>query len=1143
MFFSDIIQKFKLLPDLGSQMLNTAKSQNIAKKADEQYQSIIKPKESIGSGIFSDVVTKYNLPQVTSQQREATYKEPIKKKVVLPKTERVLSTLKDIAQSLPREGAGAVMEIIERRSGLTPGTLSITPGAGEVLSEEKYGKLGPKVEKILFGNRPVETLTKQGEELLVGFGVDDKSSKKFGLPIGLVMLGLDLTPAGSDDMIKLLAKANKAEDVKNILTTIKTIDNSKITDDIVQSISKTSNKEEIKKLVSGLSNIWNEANKTIPATKQNLQTITKESVKKSSERILKDTEKKATLDFTQQQGIKLTSEVKAKIKGEAPKIETSGKKFEDVKPKPVVQDASPKISKERGFARSVRLSPETAQPIKESLKEIPLTYESLQNRQIIDSAKLRVNNSVDDAKKFIYDSIEPDAEVTATGIELMRHYQKNKDYLSAINIADQLAEKLTKAGQSIQAAKLYANLSPEAVLIKAQKLVREANKNKPFWQKEIQLSEDTAKNLSELAEKMKTATGDLKMELADEIGSILRQIPISGVGRKISMAQTLAQLLNPKTILVRNPLGNELFYRLERMTKYAMTPIDMIRSKLTGTDRVITFKSAKQGEYWKNFMKGLRAGWKGLSPAGLTSQYDIYAPAFKSKWNPLTYLEKTLGATLRSFDYAAYSRAKNSVIGELGYLKALNEGKKGVELKYLAKQYASEVDDAILQIADDYGKYVTYQDNNLISKGFQSLKKGLNVGQEFGVGDLVLKYPRTPGALLMRGLEYSPAGFLRSVYEIANPLLKGKNINSREVLMSLGRAIVGSLGLTGLGYYLADKGIITGKSGSDKDVSYLESAVGGGQYRINLSALKRWVLSGFKETQTQDGDTIYSYDWAQPVALAISLGANMNKNVKESELTGKKKGALSGTAGTLVSSLGGAIETLTEQPLISGVKRFIGGQSPIDSILDTIESMPSSFTPTLLNQFRQVEDPISRQTYDPKMFERAINKVKARIPFIAESLPKKYDTLGNEQTFPQDPNLFNIFLNPGFISEYKPSDAAQLVLNIYNETGETKQFPKVAPKKLTFQGKVVELSGEQYSKFQKDIGEKTGIVFGELARNDKFVNGNNDDKIKILDYVLGKTYAQEKFKILTSEQKELLIKSFSPAEREKFAKDLISVMK
>jgi hypothetical protein len=673
--------------------------------------------------------------------------------------------------------------------------------------------------------------------------------------------------------------------------------------------------------------------------------------------------------------------------------------------------------------------------------------------------------------------------------------------------------------------------------------VREANKNKWRWQKDIKLPPETAGRLSELARKMNEASGDLKVELADEIHSILRTIPRVGLGKMISTTQTLFQLLNPKTILTRNPLGNELFYRLDRVNKYLATPIDLVRSKLTGTKRTVTFKSVKQGEFWSNFIKGAKAGWKGTSPAGLGTQFEIYAPTFKSKWNPLSYLEKSLGATLKGFDYAAYARAKNTTIGELGYLKALNAGIRGKGLKEAAKKFAQDADDTILQIADDYGKYVTYQDNNVISNMMSALKKTLNLKQDFGLGDMVLKYPKTPGALLMRGLEYSPVGFLKSAFEIARPILKGKPVNNREVELGLSRAITGTLGLTGLGYYLADKGIITGKSDKDLDVKAMERATGGGEYKINMSALKRWAISGFKDAETKEGDMIYSYDWAQPIALSLSIGANMNKNIKEGEGTGQKRGVFAGTPGTIASSIAGGVNTLTEQPVLSGVKRFFTGYNPVDSAMDVVKGIPSSFTPTILNQMKQTEDNVARETYSPDFLDYAVNMAKNKIPGLAKTLPVKYTTLGEKQSIYENPSLFNIFFNPGFVSTYKPTPAAQLVLEVYSQTGEKKQFPKVAPRDITMYGKKFQLDGERISKFQQRIGEATNVIFTQLANNEKFRKASNEEKAKLMDYVLSGLWEKEKLLILSKEEKKALINSLDGGQKQDFAKRIVKALK
>jgi len=794
------------------------------------------------------------------------------------------------------------------------------------------------------------------------------------------------------------------------------------------------------------------------------------------------------------------------------------------------------------FGKAVKESPETSPELKKNLEERDLNRPVLPNKEIVDKAKARIEKSPDEAVAYITGGKEADAEQVATSIELIRKFQRDGRFEAAGDVAETIAEKLRRAGQTVQAAKLYAHLKPETILLQAQKIVSKLNAGKFRWQKDVKLGKDTIEQISTLAKRMGEATDPfMKVELGQEIQSILSKIPEPGILKKVSTIQTMAQLLNPKTVLTRNPLGNEIFYRLERVNKYAASAVDFARSTLTGADRQVTFHSVKQGEYWKNWLAGLKAGWKGVSPSGLDTQFEIHAPAFKEKWNPLTYLEKALGVSLRSFDHAAYKRGVNQTLGELGWLQARNEGLTGAARREAAKNHANNASDKMLQIADDYGKYITFQDNNVLSKTLSGVKKTLNLGQDFGIGDLVIKYPKTPGALIMRGLDYSPAGFLRSAYLVSEPFLKrGAKADVREIEVALSRAITGTLGLTGLGYYLADKGIITGRSEENKKVTGLEKSIGGGRYQVNLSALKRWALSGFQDTSIQENDRLYTYDWAQPVALALSLGANMNEAVVSSEQKRATRGLLAGVPGTAESSISGAIESITEQPLFTGIKNLFGGQGPVQAGLDVVEGMPSSFTPTLLNQFRQVVDPVQRETWNPSLLSRSINRVKARLPGLSESLPKRFDVFGKESKVMENPNAFNIFLNPGFTSTYRPTPAAQLVLEIYDSLGETKQLPRVAPRYLVFQGKRVNLTGGQISAFQENIGKATEAIFSGLAGDKRFQSLPNDKKADALNYVLGKIYAKQRFLILTPEQKMGLIEGMSPEQRNAFAKDLKS---
>lgn len=665
-----------------------------------------------------------------------------------------------------------------------------------------------------------------------------------------------------------------------------------------------------------------------------------------------------------------------------------------------------------------------------------------------------------------------------------------------VEFADWSAEMVKAFGEDItpQLRNLYEK-SVEAFELSSKKVTSKSfNTAEKLTQKLIntkQLNEQEANSLLKLASQVDELSGEAKRVASQDLQVILQSLDQPSLGKKISSIQTQAQLLNPKT-QVRNVLGNELFYRLERISKYISTPIDIAQSKLTGSERTVTFKTHNQGKYWENFINGGNAGWRGVNINGIETQYDLASPAFKGKYNPFKYTEKVLGAALRSFDNAAYSRAVNKTLGELGTLDAINNGVK--PSKSYVEEFIRKADENIMKIATDYGKYVTFQDNNLLSQGLTKFKRGLNFGKDFGLGDLIIKYPKTPGALLMRALEYSPAGFLRSAKIIAEPLLKnGIDKNPREAVEALSRAIVGTGGLSMLGYYLMDKDIITGAASGDKDIRSLQSKTGRGAYQVNLSALYRFVKSGFdpKESAIKEGDQLYNYDWMQPLSIAISLGANVKGNQSKDS-----SNIASGALGVAYNSAAGALNTLTQQSVLQGVESALSGytgQTSTDKIISIIADMPSSFVPTFSNQNKQLQDNAKRETYAPTIGEKTLNTVKAKIPGLAETLPKKYDTLGQEQTHYQDNNAFNVFANPGFPAKYKLSDEARKIVDLIAATGDETLAPRVPGK--TING--MKLSGKEYSRFSQLQGEETKRLVSELDTS-LSVEDQADEMEKIL---------------------------------------------
>lgn len=650
-----------------------------------------------------------------------------------------------------------------------------------------------------------------------------------------------------------------------------------------------------------------------------------------------------------------------------------------------------------------------------------------------------------------------------------------------IKFADWSEQMIKDFGSDLkpQLEQLYEK-SKEAFNISSKKITREtiseAEKLTNKVIREKQLTGSEAESLLNIAQRVSALSGEAKRTASQDLQAILQSLDKPSLGRKIASAQTQAQLLNPKT-QVRNVLGNELFYRLERINKYVSTPIDIARSKLTGSDRTVTFRTFNQGKYWDNWIKGGSAGARGVNINGLETQFDLASPAFTGKYNPLRYTEKALGASLRSFDNAAYSRAVNKSLGEMATLDAINSGVKPT--KEYVQNFIAKADDNVRQLADNYGKYVTFQDNNLISQGLTKFKRGLNLGKDFGFGDLVLKYPKTPGALLARALEYSPAGFIRSGLQIARPIFKnGVEKDPAAVVQGLSRAIIGTFGLSGLGYYLIQNDILTGQANKDRDIRSLQSAAGQGQYQVNLSALERFVKSGFdpKEGKIKEGDLLYNYDWMQPISVAVSMGANIQKNLSNDAPKGK---VATGALGAAYDSFAGGLNTLTEQSVLQGLARAAEGypgQTVTDKIADVLSDVPASFIPTIFNQVKQITDNTKRETTDPTLLEQTLNKAQAKIPGLAGRLPKKYDSLGNEQKHYQDNNAVNVFLNPGFPSRYKLSDEARMIVDLIAETGDEGIAPRVPNKKLDG----TPLTGEQFSRLSQLQGEETKDRLGSV---------------------------------------------------------------
>jgi len=651
------------------------------------------------------------------------------------------------------------------------------------------------------------------------------------------------------------------------------------------------------------------------------------------------------------------------------------------------------------------------------------------------------------------------------------------------------------------------------------------------------LSKEVSDQLVAIAEKIQTSTGNAKELAVWELHAAFAALQKPNVWQKLSSGQVIAQLGNIKTHL-RNIIGNEGFYRADRFVKYPASLIDSTISKLTGTPRTVTWRTSGGNminNYLDGFVKefkdigvgakrGAKAGWVGTRPENLNTQFDLRPKAFSDKGNiaerTVSFLENLNSAALTAEDFAAFNRARNETLREIAIVRAIN--KTGKTEKAVVESEMKEIENNISDVAHEvsrkYGEYATYQDDNFLSTTLLSIKRKLNklstlgATEDFGFGDLVMKYVRTPGALILRGMEYSPLGILKSAKELYMPWRKTGTPDRREAILALSRAIVGTAGLSGMGWFLADVGILTGSMDPEKDVRAMQKKVIGGSYRVNLSALKRFITSGFdrKEAEARKDDTLMDYSWYQPLAMAISFGANMSNNGFGKAIKGQPDNYLEGIVG--------AINSIAEQPLFSGIQQLAtkypgetAGEQAARGIGTVVKGAVASFVPTLFNQARTTIDNSERITYDTSFIKEMVNKVITKIPGLSETLPKSYDTLGEEKEIYKNGtnNPFYTFVSPAFINKYNPSKEAMLAISTFQETGETDQFPREVRRYFTVSEKRFDLTPDEWSQMQKTVGEKTQQGFSKISPKMR-----PEIQVKKMVDILGKAGEYGKIQIL-----------------------------
>lgn len=582
-----------------------------------------------------------------------------------------------------------------------------------------------------------------------------------------------------------------------------------------------------------------------------------------------------------------------------------------------------------------------------------------------------------------------------------------------------------------------------------------------------------------------------RKEAYDQIvQSIANQIPPT-FADKWNAWRYMSMLANPRTH-IRNIVGN-LGFQPVRLAKDEIAALIEGGLSLAGVkmDRTKSFVAAPElyQAAWKDF-SNVADSLSGSKYGDVSSEINDRRRIFKAK--PLERV-RTGNSNLLELEDVVFKRVT--------YADALAKflQANGATAQQLS---SGQIDTNLLDRARAYAGQqalkATYQDRNAVSDKVVQLSR---MAGPFG--EAIMPFKRTPANILVRGLEYSPAGLAKSLTVDLAKVKQGK-MTSAEAIDNVAAGITGT-GLMALGAYLFMNGMVTG-GGGDETQDALDDLTGKQNYALNLP-----------------GGGSITLDWLAPEALPFFMGVRMAETLGEDGVTGDD----------IIASFGAVADPMLEMSMLQSLNDLIDSVSYVDSAGkipaiagSALVSYFSQGVPTLFGQVERSAEDVRMSTYTdrgskiPTDVQYALGRASARIPgWDFQQIPY-IDAWGREEeSGPRQLRIFNNFLNPAYTSTENVTPVDAEAQRLYDALGESARIvvPKRAEKSITVDGETVYLDADQYVEYAKKKGQTAYDVLSAIIQTDAYQNMSDADKVSVFEDVY--KYANDIGKMAVSNYK------------------------
>lgn len=672
-------------------------------------------------------------------------------------------------------------------------------------------------------------------------------------------------------------------------------------------------------------------------------------------------------------------------------------------------------------------------------------------------------------------------ENTAIGWALYNNAANSGDVETAIDVLDTIVKRQRNAAQALQATRLLKQQDPSTQLYAAQRSVENLTEDlkKQYGEKAPDLKIDRY-----LAEKFLNAKDDdARTEAMKEIyRDIGRQMPSRFID-KWNAWRYFSMLGNPRTH-VRNIVGNVGFVPAVTVKNVIGAGIESAANAVSGgkvgrTKAILTTKDA-------GLIKAAWSDYANIREQALGSgKYNDNVNVRQEIEEGRTIFKPKLLEAMRKFNSTALD-AEDAWFSKPHYAAALAQFCKanGITAEQVAGGKGIE---AAREYAIREAQKATYRDTNAFSQMISDLGRyrGDNKMKRLGstLAEGILPFRKTPANILVRGVEYSPIGFLKSISYDLVQVQKG-NMQATEMIDRAAAGLTGT-GLMMLGLYMAKEGILRGSGGDDEKKKKFDELQGHQEYALELP-----------------NGTSITLDWLAPEALPFFVGANLYEQMQANN------GYL--TMSDMLQAASNVTDPLLSMSCLQSLNDVFdavgyASSGNTNALTSAVASAATSYLtqgiPTVFGQAERTGESTRMTTYTDKNkfltpdMQYALGKASARIPGVDYGQIPFIDAWGRtENSGGVAARAFNNFANPAYTSKVSGSKMEDELSRLYEATGETKVLPQRAPKFFTVNKENKQLTGEEYVKYATKRGQTSHKIASELTGLASYKSMSDGDK-------------------------------------------------